>query len=102
MVGIAHWGAPDERGLNQAMGRSVRFFGKNGMLPQPVRLACKRNGEPYKGSNRSYVLDSDEAVTTPETTTRVVKRAGSIDPSTIRVYPRSTVSSPIGKEVTLQ
>ncbi len=56
MIGTACWGKPEERGLNQALGRCVKYFATHDMLPQPVEVARKRNGKPYKGGSVKYVL----------------------------------------------
>jgi hypothetical protein len=55
MIGEEHWGAPDERGFNQALGRCIRFFVKHDMLPLPLVLARTRRGHPYRGGSRLYV-----------------------------------------------
>jgi hypothetical protein len=55
MIGGEHWGEPEAKGFNQALGRSVKFFVVNDILPMPLELAKKRNGQPYKSSNRLYV-----------------------------------------------
>jgi hypothetical protein len=56
MIGEEHWGAPEEKGFNQALGRCIRFFVKHDMLPLTLDLARTREGKPYKGGNRRYVL----------------------------------------------
>jgi hypothetical protein len=88
IVSKTHWGAPDERGFNQALGRSVRFFAKHDMLPLRLELALKRNGEPYKGSNRSYVPRGSQLSKAVAVKPAIaVKRKCSIDPRTIRTNP---------------
>jgi len=88
MVGKAHWGAPAERGLIQAMGRCVRFYVDHDMLPVQVALARKRNGDPYKGGKRLYVLASDmQVVARPAIAVRAPRKVGAIDPRTIKVFP---------------
>lgn len=88
MVGKAHWGAPAERGLIQAMGRCVRFYVDHDMLPVQVALARKRNGHPYKGGRRLYVLASDlQVVSRPAIAVRAPMKDCSIDPRTIKIYP---------------
>lgn len=86
MVGNTHWGAPAERGRIQAMGRCIRFFADHDMLPEQVVLARKRNGNPYKGGRRLYVLASDIPAR-PAISVKALKKTGSIDPKTLRIDP---------------
>ena len=88
MVGKAHWGAPAERGLIQAMGRCVRSFADNDMLPLQVVLARKRNGDPYKGGRRLYVIASNTPIVArPAISVKVPKKDSSIDPRAIQINP---------------
>lgn len=77
MIGEEHWGAPEKKGFNQALGRAIRFFGKHDMLPLPVALAKTRRGNPYKGGMRLYVLahtgDADAASVTEIPATRLAR-----------------------------
>lgn len=56
MIGIERWGMPDQRGLNIALGRCVKYFVTHDMLPQSVVVAVKRDGTPYKGGSVKYAL----------------------------------------------
>jgi hypothetical protein len=85
MVGNARWGAPEERGFVHALGRSVKYFMKNDMLPLPLEVARKRNGEPYKGGSVQYVRRGSNSPRRPAVTTRSAKRVGSIDPRALRI-----------------
>jgi hypothetical protein len=55
MIGEKHWGEPEEKGFNQALGRAIRFFAKYDMLPFPLAFAKTLKGKPYKGGSRLYV-----------------------------------------------
>ena len=56
MIGEKHWGEPEEKGFNQALGRAIRFFVRHDMLPLRLVLARTLKGTPYKGGKRLYVL----------------------------------------------
>jgi len=89
MVGKAQWGAPAERGLIQAMGRCIRFFVDHDMLPELLAIARKRNGDPYKGGRRLYVLASAlQIVARPAVSSKAPKHVGALDPRTIRIDPK--------------
>ena len=82
------WGDPAVWGLNQALGRSAKFFVTHDMLPLPLEVARKRNGQPYKRGSTKYVLAGTQLVAVAHAiVTRPVKRVGSIDPRTIRIDP---------------
>jgi hypothetical protein len=85
MVGSS-WGDPAIWGLNQALGRSVSYFAKHDMLPERLELARKSNGQPYKSSNRAYVLAGTQIVPVASVIpARSVKRVGAVDPRTLRI-----------------
>jgi hypothetical protein len=85
MVGAANWGAPADRGLIQAMGRSVAYFMRHDMLPAPVVFARKRNGDLYKGGKRFYVLADTQSIIKRVVTVKTARLPGAIDPRTIRI-----------------
>jgi hypothetical protein len=65
------------------------FFVTHNMLPLPLEIARKRNGAPYKGGKRSYVIaGTQSAFVAPVLTTRLAEHIDSIDPRTIKVMPR--------------
>jgi hypothetical protein len=102
MIGIASWGAPYQKGLNQALGRSVKFFVTHDMLPSPLEVACKCNGDPYKGGSVKYVPRGSRQPKSPVVlTVPLIKSVGPIDPRTI-VVPRSKAATTIsGKQVAM-
>jgi len=83
------WGDPAVWGYNQALGRCVKYFVTHDMLPLPLEVARKHNGEPYKRGSAKYVLRGrnrpQEASAIP---LRSAKRIGSVDPRTIRINPK--------------
>jgi len=88
MLGTA-WGDPAVWGYNQALGRCVKYLVTHDMLPQPLEVARKRNGEPYKRGSTKYVLrDSNQTQASIAITARSTMRLGSVDPRTIRINPK--------------
>jgi hypothetical protein len=76
MIGEEHWGEPEEKGFNQALGRAIRFFVKHDMLPLPLALAMTRRGKPYRGGRRLYVLaHSTSADVLPVTAISAIRTA---------------------------
>ena len=62
MIGEEHWGEPEDRGFNQALGRCITLFAKHDMLPLLLAPALTRKGKPYKGGKNLYVLASTVTV----------------------------------------
>jgi hypothetical protein len=94
ILGIVLWGRINKK-KHPTIGRCICHMAKLNLLPQRLELARKRNGQPYKSNNRSYVLAGTQIVAVaPVITARPVKRAGSIDPRTIKVYPAMHLSAP--------
>jgi hypothetical protein len=102
ILGSVQWGRFKKK-THPLIGRCLSHMVKLDLLPQRLQLARKPNGEPYRGGRLHYVLaGSQAAVALPVISARSVKRTGSIDPRTLRVYPSNPASVTIGKEVTLQ
>ncbi len=85
MVDEDDWGDPTIWGLNQAMGRCGMFFVMHDMLPEPLEVARKRNGQPYKSGSTKYVKrGTNPSVPSAKILAKPVKDIGTFDVSTFR------------------
>ncbi len=93
IIGVENWGASEQKGRNQALGRCVKFFVAHDMLPHLLEIAKKRNGEDYKGGSVKYVPLGGNAKTAPAISTRRPAKVEETSARNIRITPRSPISA---------